>query len=187
MLPRYDTKLFCDIYDNAEDFVADCKDNGIPNLLTDTSLTTLYYLLYAKYGNNPIANFDETQFKYKLFANIFQFGPTWEKKLDVQAKLRALTDEDLMKGSKAIYNHAYNPSTTPSTATLEELTTINDQNTTNYKKSKLEGYALLLELLESDVTGAFLETFCKLFKVVVAPERTHIYVTECEEEEEDDE
>jgi hypothetical protein len=157
MLPRYDTKLFCEIYDNAEDFLSDYKASGLydavsvgtppvlhlNNSLSDQETTILFYLLYAKYGNNPIANYDENQFKYKIFATIFQYGPAWSKKLDIQKKVRELTEEDIRLGSKAIYNHAYNPSTSPSTATLEELQAINEQNTTNYKKSKLEAYTAL--------------------------------------------
>ena len=33
-----------------------------------------------------------------------------------------------------------NPGTEPSTGSLEELTSINAQNTTGYKKSKLDAY-----------------------------------------------
>jgi hypothetical protein len=78
-----------------------------------------------------------------MFSVIFQYGPTWEKKLDIQEKLRDLTEAEILAGAKAIYNHAFNPETTPSTASLEELNYINDQNITNYKKSKLEAYSIL--------------------------------------------
>ena len=54
-----------------------------------------------------------------------------------------MSEDDLVKGSKQIVNHSYNPSTAPSTSTLEELTTINEQNTNNYKKGKLDAYAFL--------------------------------------------
>ena len=200
MIPQYDTKLFCEIYDNAEDFVDDYKDSGLydavsvgtppvlhlNNSLSDQEATILFYLLYAKYGNNPIANLDETQFKYKLWATIFQYGPAWSKKLEIQKKLRELTDEDIRLGSKAIYNHAYNPSTSPSTSTLDELTAINEQNTTNYKKSKLEGYTALWDLLVADVSEAFVKKFEKLFKQFISPERTWIYVSGDEDEEDEE-
>lgn len=200
MLPRYDTKLFCEIYDNAEDFVADYKDSGLydavsvgtppvlhlNNSLSDQEATILFYLLYARYGNNPIANYDEEQFKYKMWALIFQYGPAWSKKLDIQKSIRELTENDIRLGSKAIYNHAYNPSTSPSTATLEELTAINEQNTTNYKKSKLEGYMGLWQMVVSDVTEEFIRKFEKLFKQFVTAERTWIYSSEIEDEEDEE-
>ena len=194
MIPQYDTKLFCEIYDNAEDFVSEYKASGLydavsgqlNNSLSDKDATVLFYLLYAKYGNNPIANYDENQFKYKLFATIFQYGPAWSKKLEIQNKLRELSDDEIRLGSKAIYNHAYNPSTDPSTASLEELTAINEQNTTNYKKSKLEAYGTLWDLVVADVTEAFLKKFEKLFKQFISPERTWIYVTDLEEEEDEE-
>ena len=60
---------FTDIYNNAEDFVNDYKSSGlyinfdndpdknkISIKISDDSATTLYYLLYAKYGNSSIRN-----------------------------------------------------------------------------------------------------------------------------------
>ena len=108
--------------------------------ISEEKLKLIFYLLYARYGNSHIAYSDETQFKYALFSKIFMYGPSWSKKLEIQDTLRGLNLDDsseIYKGGKAIYNHSYNPSTAPSTGSLEELTTINDQNTTNYKKSKL--------------------------------------------------
>jgi hypothetical protein len=89
----------------------------------------------------------------------------------------------LLAGSKAIYNTALNPSVSPSTSSLEELTYINSQNTTNYKRSKLEAYAQLLDLLEVDVTEEFLNKFKKCFKVFVAPEEPTLFVTEIDDDE----
>lgn len=96
MLPRYDTKLFTEVWDSATDFVSDYNDVGIPTTITTQSATTLFYLLYARYGNNPIANYDEEQFKYKIFSIIFQYGPTWEKKLSLQYTLRGLELQDII-------------------------------------------------------------------------------------------
>lgn len=187
MLPQYSTVLFCDIYTDVDEFIADYKNtsddfvNGIPPMISDTNATTLFYLLYGRYGNNPIANRDITQFKYKLFSVIFQYGPTWEKELWVQSQIRTLTVDDIKQGSKAIYNQALNPSTAPSTGSLEELTYINQQNTTNYKKGPLDGYAMLMELLKADVTEDFLKKFNICFKKFVSSERPLLYVTEEDE------
>ena len=186
MIPQYSTKLFCQIWEEVNDFIYD-YNNLIPSSMrvmkSDLStLTTLYYLLYAKYGNNPIANYDENQFKFKMFSIIFAKGPTWEKKLDIQAALRALTESDLLTGGKAIYNSAQNPSVAPSTGTLEELEYINQQNTTNYKKSKMEAYSQLWTLLNDDVTSRFIDMFKICFKTFVEPEVHMIYEEEDEDE-----
>lgn len=300
MIPRYDTKLMTEIWDSASDFVSDYQSVGIPTTISTTNATTLYYLLYARYGNTPIANYDETQFKYKMFSIIFQYGPTWEKRLSVQQTLRDMSLSDLVdngalselfssQGSNSqtssgtsgntrtlntneantgtsttahtgtvgvihdndiqnsgndttVNNHAYNPSTTPAMDTYAPLTYINEQNaqkttkgtkseqdessTTTYNNTdtvtnnlnraetgtitdagntsgtisgtdsksntttttmtagKLKAYEKLLELLDSDVTGEFISKFKICFKQFVMPERTWIYVTE---EDEDDE
>ena len=186
MIPQYDTKLFNEIWEDADSFLEDYNNVGIPTTISTQSATTLYYLLYAKYANNPLANYDENQFKYKVFSLIYSYGPTWEKKLSIQTRLRSLSEDDLIKGSKAIYNTALNPSDAPGTGTLEELDYINSQNTTNYKRSVMEAYGQLWNLLSTDVTTEFINRFKICFKMVVRPERTWIYVTDLEEGSEDD-
>lgn len=178
------TRTFADIFGSSEELVEaynefppSSKYNGS---LSQTEIETIYYLLYAKYGNSHIAYTDENQFKYALYSIIWQYAPTWKKRLDIQDKIRGLSEDELRSGARAIYNHAFNPSTAPSTSTMEELLTINDQNTTNYKKSKLEAYGILWELLKTDVTDTFLTKFKKLFIVVTAPDYPLYYTTEVE-------
>ena len=183
VIPEYSTVIFTDVWDNIDSFKLDWSNSPFNNCLTEDSINILFYLLYARYGNNPIANRDINQWKFKMFSVMFQYGPTWEKRLDIQNKLRAISDDELLKGAKAIYNTALNPSTAPSTGSLDELTYINSQNTTNYKKSKMEAYAQLLTLLETDVSEEFLVKFKKCFKVFVAPEKPLIYITDTEDEE----
>lgn len=113
-----------------------------------------------------------------MFSIIFEYGPTWAKRLEIQDKLRDLTEEELITGGRAIYNHATNPSSLPSTSALEELDYIDNQSTTNYKKSKIEGYSLLIGLLETDVTEQFIRKFRKLFIAIVEPELPLWYAME---------
>lgn len=167
---NFRTRTFTDIYTTLDSFKEDYSTCGIPTTLSDESLTTLYYLLYARYGNSNVASSDENQFKYKVFSTVFMYGPAWQKRLDLQRKLINLEDDEVVKGTTAIYNTALNPGTQPSTQTLEELNYINSQNTTKYKKSKLEGYASLYSLIETDVTEEFISKFKKLFITIVEPE-----------------
>ena len=310
MFPQYDTKLMTDVWSQASDFLTDYQNAGIPTTISNQNATTLYYLLYAKYGNTPIANYDENQWKYKMFSVIFQYGPTWEKRLDIQTTLRGLQIADLIdngsyraltsqSGSETssktgsdnntrtlnttekntgtsalantgtdttastgtqsvartgtvgttgetedIKNHAFNPSTAPAQNAYSPLNYINEQNatknnanstvtnnltdtttndlenqtthnttstttndlsrsdtgtitdaraitdstsaenssqnetTTVMTAGKLKAYEKLLELLETDVTGAFINKFKVCFKQFVMPERHMIYVTE---------
>ena len=180
MIPQYNTILFTNVYNNVDDFLNDYKNNGIPALLTDSSIQTLFYLLYARYGNNPIANQDVNQFKYKLFSIIYQYGPTWEKRLEIQAELRGLTLDQAAEGARQIYNHAYNPETAPSTQDTEELNFVNDQNVSKSKKAPVQAAMELWDMLRVDVSETFLKEFRKLFLKVVRPQRTYIY-TELED------
>lgn len=182
---NYRNKKFTDIWDNADAFLMDYVNNGIDPIITDASAMLLYYLLYARYGNSTIASSDEYQFRYKVFSIIFMYGPTWEKRLEVQKGIRELTLEEVQKGGKAIYNTALNPNQAPTTAALEELKYINQQNTSNFVKSKVDAYAIIINLLETDVTEEFIGQFKKLFLTVVSPELPLWYITQ-EEGVEDD-
>lgn len=174
----YRQKRFTDVYESVEDFLADYKDCGIPTTISDNSAQTLFYLLYGSYGNDVVASSDINRFKYKLFSIIFQYAPNWEKQLEIQNKLRGLTEEDIRLGSRQIYNTAQNPSTEPSTDTTDELQYINNQNVTKNQRGVLEGYATLLSLLRTDVTQEFLNRFRKLFLTIVQPEEPLLYITE---------
>ena len=65
-VPKYNTKTFCDVWNESAKFKEDFEDSPFNGAITSNGEDLLYYLLYGKYGNNPIANFDENQFKYKL-------------------------------------------------------------------------------------------------------------------------
>lgn len=175
---EYNTLLFTDVWDEALKFVTDYRASGIPITISDANATTLYYLLYARYGNTPISAMDEYQWKTRVFSIIFQYGPTWEKKLEIQQSVRALTINDLKNGSTTIYNKALNPASAPSDQTTTEIPYINEQNVSKVQKNASQAYAEWMSLLEEDVTGYFLRKFDGCFKKIVRPEKTLEYVTE---------
>lgn len=183
MIPSYNTNLFHDIYKTVDEFMTDYTNLGIENLgkviETDTA-RRIYFLLLARYGNSPIANLDETQFKLKLQTIIWQYAPAWEKRIEIQKVLRELSEDDILTGAKAIYNHALNPGEieAETTVDLPELKYIDNQNTTNFKKSKMDAYTQLWDLLATDVTNDFLNKFRPLFKQFVRPEVNYIYESE---------
>ena len=193
MIKMYNTKLFSEIWDSASDFSSDYKTcelydatsaSALNNSLSDANITKLYYLLYARYGNNPITNLDENQFKYKVFSIIFEYGPNWQKELDIQNTLRGMTADQLQEGQFAIYNQAAHDATAPGTDTTAELGYINNQNTSRLKKGRLNAYNDLLLLLKRDVTKEFIDRFAICFKKFLFTKPT-IYVTDLEEGEED--
>ena len=166
--PEYSTKTFSQVYSSYEEFKKDYDSlialvSGGGQPLTEANVRATFYLLFSRYGNNPIVNFDVTQFKMKLMAVIATYGPAWEKKKSIQKSLRELTEADLLQGAKQIYNHAFNPSTEPSTQELEEITHINDQNVSNNKKAKMEAYSILWANLHVDSTDEYLNKFKNCF------------------------
>lgn len=175
MIPQYNTVLFTDIYDTVNDFMEDYESNPFPKMITDDSARVIYYLLLANYANNSIANLDIDQFKNRLFATIYQYAPTWEKRIEIQKRLRELSEDDLRQSAKQIANNALNPDEAPTTSSMEELDYISSQNTVNTKKGIITAYQDLWSLLKIDVTESFINEFKKLFIQVVIPQRTYIY------------
>ena len=182
---NYRTRKFSDIYADYDAFEKDLifySNNGLnPEFVAEITKKTLYMLLNSRYKNPNIANSDESQLKLRLLSIIYQYGPTWEKRLDIQKSLRGLTEEDIRGGTRQINNHAWNPGTEPSTSTLDELTTTNEQTSTKYTKSKINAYADLIGVLEKDVTEEFLNRFKRLFMVIVEPQEPLYYIEDNEE------
>lgn len=174
----YRTRTFADIFPSLADFSSRMRETPIDFSGLSDKVEMLYYLLYARYGNSHIAFTDENQFRYNVFTLMWQYGPTWSKRLDIQKSLRELSEDQLKAGGKAIYNTSYNPSTEPSTGTTIELTTINQQNTTNKLKSPMEAYATVSAMLEDDVTESFISKFKKLFIKVAEEDYPLVYITE---------
>lgn len=182
---NYRQVKFTDVFPDLETFQTEYQNAKIAQRISIPNVSTLYYLLYARYGNSTIASSDTNQFKYKLWTIIFSYGPAWEKRIEIQDKLLALTDDEIQKGNTTIYNHAFNPSTAPSTETLEELQYINDQTTQKSKRGKMDAYAYLWDLIDTDVTTEFLNRFQPLFLKIVEPELPLWYTTKLNEEDEE--
>lgn len=161
---------FQEVWDSADSFISDVSGSDIPLRIKNESLKTLYYLLYSQYGNDIVASSDINRFKYNVYSIIFQYGPTWEKKLEIQENLRKLTEADITTGYTSIYNQAQNPGTRPSTQSTEELTAIVAQSVNKNKRDKVSAYSNLWDMLRSDETKLFLDKFKKLFLTFIQPE-----------------
>lgn len=184
----FDNITFSDLYPTQEDFVNAYKEVGFPQVyeggsyVTDEDLRLIWLLLIGRFADSTIKPFNAYgAFHVRFMSRVWQHAPAWKKNLDIQNKLRSLSLEDgseIYKGSSAIYNTAMNPNTIPGTDTDNELNFINSQNVTKYKKSKLEGLAILSDLLKNDVTEQFLRRFDDFFKTIIYSGRTLLYETE---------
>lgn len=191
MRPLYDTQTFNQVFPKLTDFkycLANDFDGYAGECISDENQTKLFWLLYARYGNTHMINLSVNQFKAKLVAIIFQKGPSWERNLSLQTSIRGLTEDELRAGAVSIYNTAANPETAPGTQSTEEIGFVNAQNVSKHKRSKLDAYSYLQELLRSDVTEAFISSFSVLFSKFARPITTAIYENnvEIDEEGEDD-
>lgn len=181
---NYRTRTFADVYPDIDSFVHQVIFSGLDigeGEKVETRLKQLYYLLYGMYGNSHIAYSDENQFKYRLYGIIFEYFPTWSKKLDVQDDLRGLTDEQIALGSKQVYNKALNPGGVTPTGIDDEINTINEQTVAKSKRGVLERKSLYSAMLNTDFNQYFLARFRTLFLTVVQPELPLWYETEADD------
>lgn len=174
---NYRTRTFSEIFEDAATFTSEWKTTEFSKNIETIPTDLIFYLLYSRYGNSCIAASDENRFKYQLYSIIFQYGPTWNKELSVQKEIRALTIDQFQEGTRNTINNAMNPSTAPSTVDTEELPYVSQQNVSKVKRSKADGYALMLSLLKTDVTEDFVRRFQKLFLTIVEPELPLWYET----------
>lgn len=175
---NYRTRTFGEIFPTYDVFKTGFRSTALGNgIISDTFLPVIYTLLAARYTNSHSSYSDENQFKLMVYELLYSFGPTFEKRTEIQKKLRELTEDEILIGTKVIYNHSLNPNTEPSTATLEELTTINDQNTSNTKRGRIQAYTELYSVLNANITTEFVGKFKKLFLAIVEPQLPLWYVT----------
>lgn len=184
----YNTRTFSEIFPDAETFLQTYLESGLAieeSRVSDKNMIVLYYLMLSRWANShPKAANDENRFIMSIFSTVFMYGPAWETKLYTQKKIRDLLESDeLFDGSININNHAFNPSTTPSTDEFSPLNYINDQTANKWKKSKLEGYGMLMEVMKNDITKEFLDKFDKLFRNMLNPDGNLYYTTTPEEQE----
>ena len=178
---NYRTRTFIDIFPTLADFKTEYNGCALKNpLFKEDSLTDLYYLLYAAYGNSHIASSDENQFKYKLYSIIYSKGLVWQKAVEIQNKLQTLSEQDIIKNTSYVHSHAYNPGeggTAVDTTGQEIIQYINDQTSTVSSNPYIDSYFKYLQSLR-DVSTDFIREFRKLFLVIVEPEYPLWYKTE---------
>lgn len=191
---HFDNITFSDLWSTADSFVQSYKDSGFPQTydlgdnrtgtyVDDDTLKLIWTLMIGRFADSTIKPYNTYgAFQIRFMSRIWQYAPGWKKKLEIQNKLRSMSLEDgseIYEGSKAIYNSALNPGTLPNE---DELSYINQQNTTKHKKSKLEGLAILADLVQRDVTESFLRRFDDFFKTIIYSGRTLYYETEGEQQ-----
>ena len=179
---NYRTRTFSEIFPEYDDFNDFWNSTVFKDSIEELNIELIYYLLLSKYSNSNIVSSDENRFKMNTMSIIFQYGPTWQKRLEIQAELRGLTIDQAAEGSRSIFNHAFNPNTIPSTQDTEELNYVNDQNVSKLKKAPTQAAMDLWDMLRVDVSEEFLKQFGKLFKTFVEPEKPLWYKTVPEEE-----
>ena len=138
-------------------------------MATKGTMTTLYYLLWARYASSHIRSDYPQQWKMKLMMTVFEYGPTWSKRLEIQEKVRNMSDDEIQKGTIMTYNTAMNPDGAPTTETWDTLQGINSQNKNLYQRGKLDSYAYIDQILKTDVTREFVEKFKKFFDIMASP------------------
>lgn len=182
-----DNKTFSEVYADSDALQKDFESRGFETsgFPSDFPWALFYSLIYGRHGNATIISPDDylAAWETRFCSILWQFGPYWMREVAIQQSLRELSEEDLLKGSLVVSSNALNPAAKP-TETFENMDvpkvdTIQQQATSQSRRSKMDAYAALSQLLRTDVTESFLRRFDALFR--------NIYPNDCDCEEEDDE
>lgn len=176
----FNTKIFSDIYPDKESFVTSWQ--ACPLFTNDVSpenIEILYYELMARYANSHIAYYDIFQFKLQMWSKIRNKGPIWQRDMEIQHKLRNLTENELKEVRRFVTSEAANPGQGGITGTENEpddeiLNYINSQVRNKETMSPIDALKNLMGSLY-DVTSSFIDDFKKLFIMVAMPNGPLIY------------
>ena len=172
---------FQELYPDADTFLADYKACEFPAIISDENVKILYFTLLARKGEDCIQSESVGMFKYKMFLLIWQYGPSWEAKLNIQRKMQEFTEDDILDGGTQIYNQGVNPSTPigkdgeqhQGTLSKNELNYVQQQSVTLNTRNKTNAYRNYQDMLKNDVSEQFFSKFDKLFAFVYAPGITY--------------
>jgi len=172
----YRTNTFVEVFPNKQKFREYYEEVGLGGFQKEETLGNLWTLLYARRGNDAVLSSDQQRFVYNLFSIVFKYGPDFEKKMELQKKIRSLTEEELSKGTTAIYNHADNPSTIPTSQDFEQLHKIDSQTATGYKKARVDSLMLQYDAMNTRYIEEFLRRFDNLFSPFPAEIPLYYYI-----------
>lgn len=175
-----DNKIFNDVYATSADLKSDFDSRGFETMgfPADFPWALFYSLIYGRHGNATIISPDSKleAWKTRFDSILWQFGPYWMREVSIQQSLRDLSEEDLLKGSLVVSSNAMNPAAKPSQTfeglDVPKVDTIQQQATSQSRRSKMDAYAALSSLLRTDVTESFLRRFDALFR--------NIYSNDCD-------
>lgn len=180
-------KAFSEVYADYSALQTDFEGRGLNSLgfPSDFPWALFYTLIYGRHGNATIVSPDSylEAWEARFCSIVWQFGPYWLKQTQVQEAIRSLTEDDLIRGGLVVSTNALNPAEEPSETfeglEMPKVGTINQQATSQSRRSKMDAYAALSQLLRTDITEGFLRRFDALFR--------NIYANDCDCGEEEDE
>lgn len=125
------------------------------------------------------------RWKLKFFTIINNHGEEFVQKIKLQARIRAMTDSELMDSGLDVNSVAYNPAQAPSETfkdtDIGKVETINSQTARGGRRSLADAILLRERLLSFDYWEGFLRLFDPLFKKILFTPYRDDEITEVDE------
>lgn len=143
----------------------------------DTILGNFWNILKGRHGADEVLYDDNIgdgleRWKLRFCAIMNNHGPEFFEKIKLQARIRAMTDKELMDSGLDVNTVAYNPAQAPTDTfkdtDIGEVDTINSQTARRGKRSLADAVLLRERLLSFDYWEDFVRLFDPLFKKVLA-------------------
>ncbi len=160
---------FSKIYPTYQEILNDCKTFVPEYEITNEEYTALI----GMYAESNTRYLNEGQFKAIFFTIYRESVERLRVKLKVNTIIRNLDEEGALAGDEVIINNANNPDTIPSTSDYEALPYVNNQTRQKGNIGTVKGLYEWKHSVGGQAYGEFLDSFRRLFRVVLRREEMY--------------
>ena len=125
-----------------------------------------FVALMGRYGESHVRFSTDLMFEYNFFTILRENQERLRTKLEANAKLRALSEDEALEGEEVIINVSANPDSAPATDAYEALPTVTQQNAQKAKLGKVQGLYNWKHSVGGQAYNEYLDGFKMLFRVV---------------------
>lgn len=169
-------ETFSDIFTSKAVMESFANTLGVKSLGVDAVIQPIsdmeYLALVGRYGSSHIRYHNRYQFMAQFFTLYIEAQERLLSKIKINKRLRNLTEEEALTGSKIITNNATNPDTSPATDAYEPLPYVNSQSAQKERLGEVKGLYGWKHSVGGQAYIEFVDTFKQLFRIVLQEEET---------------
>lgn len=166
------------------DFMASPFSGDVDNnLYNRADLDKVFWHLMSKYDESHYSYKSDDKCKLKTFHVIHQYLPTYLKRIELQERIRNMTDQDLFDSGKQVVKSANTPDVEEDMNSLSTPQYTDNIQVQNRQSAKLLAIQQQYGSILDNVWDEFIDKFAFLFKKFMFIPYDYIYINEEGDEE----